>query len=673
MMDHSKDLDKSIDCTKSCILSSLEIKRSASVLGSEISLDFVTKECLARPHFSFIHALITIYVQHLSFARGLYDDEEFIVQNLTTRKAKIRFLFKMLACVAKLTQKRVDIFVLPVKLLSGQEVFATHKFLQYLAKASRLPSKLSESAAVEILELGENFLYKRSVKTRNTITKIQAIVRGRFTRNSLKLGGGIHATENGNGNVNQMNANTHNPCEGVYQGVLDALALKFENNGGQRQSLKKIPSETASVSPDTSDKEVVFNNNLEFKVSEKGKHVSNCKGVLLEKQHTKFLAIDRGNKCYVGTKERRTSPSAAPCSITEKIQGLVTTSKKLKKCKIINGVVTRQELVVSVPIVEQQEKDGTKLRSINELEVDLKRKVLRIKEREAKLKNMIEETKQKEEHLQMHEERVKRLADNLRKQQNKLKQEGLRHAMEMDKLRLEASFRPPLEHRFDHVAEIKEGPRFSDELLRQACDNPTITDLRLALERKERSLNKRHDRMVRAEKELQKRILEFEEMKADKCQIETKSLIKNSTPVVKRSKKKKKKPTHHPQEDEDVPGPVPILDLVQETNRRRKAFVPATMPEGLKIPKKKGGSASSHSTSRDREGPQRPPQINNLPQSHQLSTISEEGEVKNKTSPPPIRASCTLPRSLINYRNHHHNENQYRNENHRQNYIASGM
>ena len=127
------DLEESIECTKLCIFSSLEQKRRSLGSGSDISLDFITKECLARPPFPFIHALITIYVQHLSFAKGLYDDADFIVKNVKSRQDKIRFVFRMLVCIAKLTRERVDIFVSPVKLLSGQEVFATHMFLRCLA------------------------------------------------------------------------------------------------------------------------------------------------------------------------------------------------------------------------------------------------------------------------------------------------------------------------------------------------------------------------------------------------------------------------------------------------------------------------------------------------------------------------------------------------------------
>ena len=686
------DLEESIECTKLCIFSSLEQKRRSLGSGSDISLDFITKECLARPPFPFIHALITIYVQHLSFAKGLYDDADFIVKNVKSRQDKIRFVFRMLVCIAKLTRERVDIFVSPVKLLSGQEVFATHMFLRCLAKAARLPCDLSAAVAAEILESRENVLYKRSVKTRNTITKLQAIVRGNQARNKMKKDAGDHCT--GADHYNNEKRKYDETCNAsIYQGVIAALAYESDAGIGRRRLTSRGLSEP--ISPDTSDDERIDQCNSILKDKDdssrtlkRGKsiivvseasgsetisepitsndevEVSNSERIYVAKIHeeqkqSRQLHVSNMKKVKLHALDvKQTLPKSAVNGETwsasvEKLRS--TRSKKLKKCKIVNGVVTRQELVVSVPIEEQRQKDEAKMKSINELEADLKRKVKRLKEREARLDNRLEETKQKEEHLQMHEERVKRLAEKLRTQQNKLKKEGLRHALEMDKLRHESSYRLP-EHRIDQGRESKETPRFSDELLRQACDNPTITDLRLALERNERSLQKRQERMARAEKELQQRILEFEHLKAGPTKSPP---AQNRVISPKRTKKKKmKKFIIQSDEDSAIQSPVPILDLVSETRRRRQAFVPAIIPEGLKAKHKRGSTSPSEEKESQRP-PVAPIQIPN--KNHQLSTIIEEGELKKRS---PIRKG-SLPRSLINYTNN-------RNENNRQNYVALG-
>ena len=58
-----------------------------------------------------------------------------------------------------------------------KDVEATHKFIQALAKASKDIPK-SCTAAISVIEEGENSLYKKAVRVRTTIVKIQAIIRG---------------------------------------------------------------------------------------------------------------------------------------------------------------------------------------------------------------------------------------------------------------------------------------------------------------------------------------------------------------------------------------------------------------------------------------------------------------------------------------------------------------
>ena len=78
------------------------------------------------------------YVLHprKPFARGLYDESELNLKKLLVRKDNIRFLFKMLACVAMITKERVDVMVSPVKIFSGMDVRSTLFFIRDLARAS---------------------------------------------------------------------------------------------------------------------------------------------------------------------------------------------------------------------------------------------------------------------------------------------------------------------------------------------------------------------------------------------------------------------------------------------------------------------------------------------------------------------------------------------------------
>jgi hypothetical protein len=621
------DLEESIEYTKTCVIESLQQKRTSPASGFDISLDFITKECLARPPFSFIHALITIYVQHLSFASGLYDDEDFILTNFKARRDKIRFIFKMLVCIAKLTKERLDIFVSPVKLLAGQEVNTTHMFLRSLAKASSdIPSDASAKAAGEVMELGENELYKKSVKTRNTITKFQAVVRGNFGRRRIR--NGVAYTPS----FSKIKKDGEKYHCGMYQCVAIALGFRWNDldyvDSSCTKDIGTMSHKNLKTVNDITD---LSRNGVKAKIQ-----------IFSGNGDSKTSLPQISGKTHVRTQNN---------GVQKTHQTKSTRTKKLKKCKIINGVVTRQELVVTVPTEEQLIIEKERKKTLDELDAELKRKSKRLKDREAKLNLRLQKAKEKEEHLQLHDERVKRLADNLRKQQNKLKQDGLQQALEMDKLRLEIAHRPS-DRRLYQTQDTKDIPVFSDELLRQASENKTITDLRLALERKERSMQKRQERMARAEKALQQRILEFEEMESASHHIESKSSVipKHTARIVKKAKKI----LIHSDEDNIIRSPAPILDLVNETNRRRHAVAPATLSEPQEL------AQSVYSENKDSDlSPVAPLNIPNS--KHQLSTIVEEGEIKKKS--PKQRHS--LPRSLINYTNH-------RNENLRQNFVALG-
>lgn len=649
-------MDLEIESTKIAIFTSLEILRSS---GSCPNIDFITKERLERPPFPFIHALVTIYCRHLSFASGLYDEAEFEVHNVTSRQDKIRFLFKILACAAKVTKERVDVYVSPANILGGQEVAATLILLRCLAKASKVSPALSASFADEIVKTGVSDLYKKSVHARNMIIRIQAIIRGRFTRRKQV-----------------QNRKNFNSTEGAN--TADKLhitkcksALELDPKGRENASIKE------PISPDTSDDECERDDTQISKGA-----IASC-----NEMHTTssplpraLAALDMDDKCATVRKLKReeigkllfnandaTSSSeglvqattlvipAATITTLESTINLPVNVKKVKKCKVVNGIVTFQTLEVREALQEEEERK-VKIKTMQEMEAECKRKLRRLKEREAKLEGRIEETKQKEELLQMHDVRVKRLAENLRKQQEKVKEDGIRQAIELDKLRLETSCRP---HEVrDPPDPISRDFHFSEDLLKQACGNPTITDLRLALERKQRSLMKRNERMVKAEKDLRQRIAEFEESKASALQEQSENakFQGNVAPVLPVQKKKKKQ-THNEKDKsaDSEHNAASILDVVTETYRRRQAFVPATVPDELKQKHASLSSLPSKDLNKER------PPVSHLaiPISNctLLSTITEEADAKKS----PMRGRKTLPRSLVSYSNN------------RQNYVALGM
>ena len=664
----ANELDTGIELTKFAIVNSLE--RLVDTSGCFLNIDFITKECLERPPFPFIHALVTIYCRHLSFARGLYKEEEYDVRNVEARQDKLRFLFKILVCAAKITKESVDVYVSPVKILGGQDVAGTHTFLRCLAKASRAPLAVSAAVGDEIVKTGVNTLYQKSVKARNLIVRIQAIVRGGCVRTEIKR----------RQHLDYVLSTESHPLKDVR--IECDLPSELGSN------VVTNPSIIESISPDTSDEEDGHDDTRSTmtaalsltRTDHDDVTLSSSQSVATSKSDEKCTTVkvcerESTRKAFFNAKRTRNSVErpvaikAIPEIDTKKDTTLKRVGKNnfkiktLKKGKVLNGVVTRQTLEVREPMQDDEERK-TKIKTIQEMEVEIKRKLKRLKEREAKLEGRIQEIKHTEDHLQMHEGRVKRLADNLRKQQDKVKQDGIRQAMELDKFRLETSYRSQ-ETRDPHDP-LSQDFQFSEALLKQACGNQTITDLRLALERKERSLTKRSERMIKIENTLRQRIIELEGIKEStlKGQSEQSWRQTNTARTIHVQKKKIL------QEDTDDHVPVnnkdnsaSVLDqIAKAANGRRQAFVPSTAQGELKEIHVQGlKTLSSIKANKDRP-PIRHLSIPSL-KDNILSTITEEADV-DKSSSGCDRKS--LPRSLISYSNLY-------NDNSQQNYVALGI
>lgn len=315
-------------------------------------------------------------------------------------------------------------------------------------------------------------------------------------------------------------------------------------------------------------------------------------------------------------------------------------TKVVKKYVISNGFVTQQTKEVHEIVGDAMEtEERTKV--IDEKEAELDKKLERLKEREAKLSTMIEQTKQKELHLQVHENRLKRLAEMLRKQQNKLKQEEARRNLELDQLRAQVISR--IHNHGKVTSSISNYFHFSDDLLKQACQNATITDLRLGLERKQKHFQMRYARLVKAEKDFQCRIMEFERIHMSLQEAQAKEYDgRTATKKVTVIKKEfKRNPIN---EDENIilsEQPTSNLSLSDTHNIRREAFVPATLPIELKkrnsTPKRIKEEEGS-STSQD------------LMSSMNPIALSNASDDKKKQQ---MNRRQSLPRSLIDYTNNH--------------------
>jgi hypothetical protein len=328
-------------------------------------------------------------------------------------------------------------------------------------------------------------------------------------------------------------------------------------------------------------------------------------------------------------------------------------TKLIKKLVISNGVVTHQTKEVREVVEDRNEADtDTRLKVISEREVEINKRMERLKDREAKLKIRIEETKQKEMHLELYENRVKRLAEILRKQQDKMKEDEARRTIELDELRVQtisSSYRMP-NITLKGKTTLPNEFHFSDELLRQACYNPTITDLRLGLERKERQLRTRYANLLRAEKDLQSRTKEFERNCASSREIlemqsvndsklsKTENVIHTFTRE-KNKRKVNKGVKENMTPDSSIPGDSNIPD---NTISRRDAFVPATLPNELK-------ARTSAPKTRKEGNDQSNKHVMTSKSTNSVPLLNVSDEKKNVQ----LSRRHSLPRSLIEYTKSH--------------------
>ena len=172
----------SAEITRQCICSALQESGDTS---------YITAAALRRPTFALLQRVVASFCQDLHFAEGLYNDTctDAGVAEPTTRKDKISFLVKILAVVSILIGERHDVYVSPAKILCGEDVVATHRFLLALAgRACKVSPEQSKEAAAQVLAIGETALYKRAVRARKAMVKLQGICRGRLIRQRQRGG-----------------------------------------------------------------------------------------------------------------------------------------------------------------------------------------------------------------------------------------------------------------------------------------------------------------------------------------------------------------------------------------------------------------------------------------------------------------------------------------------------
>ena len=171
--------ERSLETTRLCLLNGPLSHSSGG--GDDDHYDdgslpaLVTDALLLRPPFGFLRAVVALHVTRLGFAEGLFSARELGLPGggrggggeggrgggeggrdgaegaegggaddlppPPSRREKISFLTRILACVALVTGEPVDVTVSPSGVLSGDPggVPLTHAFLRALVRAARVP------------------------------------------------------------------------------------------------------------------------------------------------------------------------------------------------------------------------------------------------------------------------------------------------------------------------------------------------------------------------------------------------------------------------------------------------------------------------------------------------------------------------------------------------------
>ena len=444
------ETDDSAENTRQCICSALQ--------GTG-DLSFITATALRRPTFALLQK-VTCFCQDLHFAEGLYNDTDADVAP-TTRKDKISFLVKVLAVVSILTGERHDVYVSPAKILCGQDVVATHGFLLALAgRACKVPPEQSKEAAAQVLVIGETTLYKRAVRTRNTMIKFQAICRGRLVRQrrsggDKEVGGEIRKVDN-EPTTDTSTPDSATPTAEVPLDISDdELSLteeeRLDDGDGEQRAIDsldvrglieekvqtiEIESESSETSTPSLPPELSIPNPTEVYVGLDGKikvaaneetdelKTATATSTLspsssADTDETLRAPLHDQNREEKNSKEKPTmAPKQKKSSLPKRpIPTSIRSNRSRQKvdaytsCELDNVEMMKDMSELHVKQLQHRES----VEVFRKAEVNLKVRVQRTTEKELELKR-------KEAELKDREDRVTRVAENLRKQQHILRQ-----------------------------------------------------------------------------------------------------------------------------------------------------------------------------------------------------------------------------------------------------------
>ena len=397
--------------------------------------NFVTVQLLSRPPFPFIHSIIVTIINYFSsddnigssypdqtrFGSKLFSEKELEhdFAGCNNKREKIRFLTKILAYVSILSGVNIDIYVSPVKVLSGKEVSATLLFLKLTAihASIRDSYKLSHAESfVNTMDCSE--LYKRAVRSRSLFVKVQALARGRKVRKCTKLPRNGAMQTSTSPKPRKVENNEKDPTR---ENCPQPLSRKLQSFMGPPFSAPELHLDSCTTQASMISPSSVSLPPLAFRTKKSQENNRNriegdlCNGDLSSKQITKLYTdletkirtlnckeIDlRERETFLQLKEERVSKLAD--SLRRQKSVLLSKRKEKKEADI-----KKQDKVV---IQEECKRDVSYSKvSQNEIDFLVKRKIKKIE------KGFLE----KEINLVQKEERLNRLAQNLQKQHERI-------------------------------------------------------------------------------------------------------------------------------------------------------------------------------------------------------------------------------------------------------------
>lgn len=303
---------------------------------------------------------------------------------------QLSFIVKLIAVVSKLSQHRWDIYILPINILSGQQVLSTHQFIIALATTCIQASIEDMNQAVaSVLEEGDASLYKRAVRTRASFKRFQAMIRGWRVRK-------------------QYGSQACTDLDDTSMGSLQAADEASQDNNG-KSTLSEAEEARAKAQAAADELLATYNDTLCQKTQAEDELKATQEKIRFESGRLKRIL-------NLGSKHKKQQHQPLPPLLPRIRPPYSAPSNDTRRN-------TCGQTVCHLPRVDEAFVD--RITNLSITERDSKRKAKRIEEREHVLKQRLIRSKQKESELKLQEERITDLADKIRRQQLQLKEQKL--------------------------------------------------------------------------------------------------------------------------------------------------------------------------------------------------------------------------------------------------------